>query len=156
MAVRFRLIGPRPEEDGLDRAALAFLRFACAIVRGDARELSAAGVPRLPGGRVAVARHPCGQRSLIASSALPDFHAVEAMLDLMRRCRWRDFQYMYVEEEPCHGGAFSRPVGGGCRDQLIAALPLSEGIVFFGRGGSPGFAGRGDGAQRSPPDRPIG
>lgn len=134
MAVRFRHIGLNPREAGLDAEALSFLAFAMSVVGREPCLLrSAEGATPLPRGLRAVARHASGQQTLIASTASAGLHAEEALLDLMRRCRWRDFKYIYVEREPCDGGAFARPMGCGCKDKLRAALPGSAGVVFYSK-----------------------
>jgi hypothetical protein len=132
MAVRFRRISSGLREEGLDAAALSFLQLARGIVSGEPRALvEALGMAHLSGGHRAVALHASGPHMLIASSNLADIHPEEAMLDLMKRCGWGDFKYMYVEVEPCHGGALRRPQGGGCRDKFAVSLPRSQGIVFY-------------------------
>jgi hypothetical protein len=132
MAVSFCLVGAEQRAERIDATAASFVDFAMGIVRAKACAFTrVAGVTHVPGARRAVAQHTNGRQLLIASSGCADLHPEHALLDLMKRCRWGDFKYMYVEVEPCHGGAFARPRGSGCKDRIAAALPASAGIVFY-------------------------
>lgn len=114
---------------GRQGGAALFVEVARAIVRKDTDGFMTDDNERRPLAACrAYAENAKGEK-LLASSSRWEFHAEEALLELMKN--WPDFKYIYVEIEPCHDGAFGKPVGKGCMDKLKTRFPRSTGFVFY-------------------------